>query len=363
MGRTLDAWQRGGLAACKDRDLHRPLVALAASIVLLSLLNPHGIRVIPDVLEFAKNANVRTMQEWRPLDFSAGSGGHWGYLALLVLIAGSQLFSDRVLTPSFLVLLLLFGFVPLLQERLMTWWVMIAPLLLIFLWKEIGRPFNAWFEQKRSVLSLRKTILAAAVVVVGLVWSSPVQLLLGHAPVPIDVSVSRATLWPVTENLLEGRADSAADTHLLEKSALYQGLRKGLASYAGGRFRGRMLTAEALGDFLIWSLPPKAPVLVYSHVHVFPEDFWEEYMEVLFARPGWRYVLDRHDVNLVVAQADSRQDLLVKLRDDPEWEIILDDTDRPINPQYRLFAALRKNPLPLANETPRKPNRETRPTP
>ena len=100
---------RTNRAALLAPTLHRPLIAMIAGLILLSLFNPHGWRAIPEVLAFAKNPNVLTMQEWRPLDFSAGAGGHWGYLVLLILITLAQVGSNRILGPTPILLLLSFG--------------------------------------------------------------------------------------------------------------------------------------------------------------------------------------------------------------------------------------------------------------
>lgn len=343
MGRTIESLRdHGWNATVFDVSLHRPLIAAALGVVALSLANPHGIHAIPDVLAFAKNLNVLTMQEWKPLDFSTGGGGHWGYLVLLVIVAITQIASPRVFSPTQLVILSVFAVVPLLQERLMTWWVMLAPVVILPTWVAVLPPLpQAW----TSVPSLRKTILAVAIGVVAVVWSSFAQLLMGHPPVPIHLSVSQATLWPVTDELLKGLDPESADADRLTAHPLARALKDRLGAYPEGRFQGRIFTPEAMGDFLVWSLPPKAKVMAYSHVHVFPPDYWEDYMEILFARPGWKKVLDRHNVNLIICQVEQRQDLLEKLRDDPDWDIILDQSEVPMNRWYRLFAALRKKPL------------------
>jgi hypothetical protein len=349
LGQTIESFLSRGLGATlRDAPLHRPLIAVVLGTVLLSLLNPHGLRAIPDVLSFAKNPNILTMQEWRPLDFSAGGGGHWGYLILFGLIVATQVVSPRLYTPTQLLLLAVFGVAPVLQERMMTWWVMLVPVLVLPIWAEILTLPADLRERCTSILSLRKTILAAAIVAVGVVWSSPVQLLLGHPPVPIGLSSSRATLWPITQDLLDGNApESMADAQALQNDPLATALAAGLQNYPDKKFHGRIFTLESMGDYLVWSLPPKAPVMVYSHVHVFPPDYWDDYMEVLVARPGWRTVLDRERVNLLICQIEQRQDLLDALKADPDWDVILDQSDEPLHRSYRLFAALRKKPLGL----------------
>jgi hypothetical protein len=345
LGQAAESIRDRGAASLGEAPFYRPLIAALVAVAALSLLNPHGLRALPEVLAFAKNPNIQTMQEWRPLEFSAAGGGHWGYMVLLGIIALTQAASPRVYGPTQLLLLAVFGFTPLLQERLMTWWVMLVPVVLLPMWAGLGAVSESARERFTSILSLRKTILAAGMVFVGVIWSSPVQLLLGHPAVPINLSSSRATLWPITPELLEGAAVAEADANLLNQSSLAKALAMGLKNYPGRKFQGRIFTSEVMGDYLIWSLPPKAPVMVYSHVHVFPPDYWDDYMEVLFAKPGWRRVLDRERVNLVVCQVELRQELLESLKDDPDWDVILDESEAPLNRWYRLFAALRKKPL------------------
>lgn len=343
-GRTLDSVVSRGLSATiHDGPLHRPLLAAGIGVVLLSLLNPDGVRAIPNVLAFSKSPNVLTMQEWRPLDFSAGAGGHWGYLALLILVAITQAVSPRVLAPSQLAMLLFFGTVPLLQERLMTWWYMVVPVVILPTWVDLFAP--APIERWTSVLSFRKTVIAALIALIGVVWSSLTQLTMGHPPVPVHLSASQATVWAITPELLAGQEPASADDKAqLEKSPLYKPLKTAIGQFPDGRFRGVIFTPEAMGDYLVWSLPPKAPVMAYSHVHVFPPDYWEDYMEILFGLPGWKAVLDRHRVNLIVSTVE-RKDLLEKLKDDDGWEVVLDQSDQPSRGGQRLFVAVRKKPL------------------
>jgi len=345
LGQSIESLQvHGPVATLRDAPRHRPVFVGLLGVALLSLLNPHGVRAIPDVLAFAKNPNILTMQEWRPLDFSAG-GGAWGYLVLFAIIVLTQIVGLRIYAPTQLLLLAFFGGAPLLQERMMTWWIVLIPVLLLPMWVDLVGVSSDGSERFTSILSLRKTIIAAGLVLIGVIWSSPVQLLLGHPPVPIHLSSSRATLWPITPQLLDGADLSRSEDKVLKNDPLAKALAAGLKEYPSEKFHGCIFTPEAMGDYLVWSLPPKAPVLVYSHVHAFAPDFWDDYMEVLFARPGWRTVLDRERVNLIVCQVEQRHDLLKALRDDPEWDVILDQSEQPLNRWYRLFAALRKKPL------------------
>jgi len=348
-------WLGGVLESLRDRGfgatlrttaLHRPLLALVVGFVAMSFANPHGWRAIPEVFAFAQLPPVRTMTEWQPMAFSRGPGGHWGYLAILILIALTQLASPRVFQPTPLLLLATFGLGPLVQERLMTWWCMLVPIILLPVWADLVVVGPETAARWTSVLSLRKTIIAAGIVIVGLVWTNLFQLLLGHEPTPLPVAVAPATLWPVTDDVLHGRAAAAAgDNQKLADNPLAQALATSLKTYPNGQFRGAIFVPEAMGDYLVWSLPAYAPVTVYSHVHVFPTRYWDDYREVLFGRPGWKTVLDRNDVNLVIAPIEQCRELFEKLKADPNWTVILEPTTETRHRSHRLFAVLRKTPL------------------
>lgn len=348
LGGVVESLRENGIAATMRSDAcRRPIIALVAGVIMLSLLNPHGPRAIFDVLKFGSSPNIRAMREWQPMEFTLGPGGHWGYLAILILILATQLISPRIFRPTQLLLLFVFGIGPLFQERLMTWWAMLMPVILLPAWADLG-----WFansERWTSVLSLRKTILAAGFVLLGIVWSNLFQLATGHPPTSISVSANALTLWPITGDVLAGRA--AADAE--EKKALFenplsQALAEQIKNYPGGQFRGAIFTPEAMGDYLVWSLPPKAPVMVYSHVHFFPPRFWDDYMEILFGFRGWKTSLDKHNVNLVICQVEGREKLLERLSEDPDWVVFLDQSEQQRNRPYRLFAAIRKKPLGAA---------------
>jgi len=340
---------RGFAATLTDAPRHRLLVGLFVGIIALSLLNPHGMRSIPDVFAFANSPNLKAMQEWMPMEFSYGAGGHWGYLVLLLAITITQAISPNVYGPTQLLLIAVFGFGPLLQERIITWWYMLVPVVVLPAWADLAPRQVA--PRWTSVRSLRKTIIAGGIVLVGVVWSNTFQMVTGNTPLPMSVSTSPATLWPITLDVLHGQKASAeGDEKLLSANPLAAALRTEFKKYPDGRFRGAIFTPENMGDYLVWSLPPPAPVMVYSHVHAFPPSRWEDYVEVLFGGPGWKGVLEREHVNLVVCHSNQGQKLFQKLIDDPEWTIILDQAVETTGRSDGLFAALRKTPLGSAKD-------------
>jgi hypothetical protein len=340
-GRWIEAWRAGTsrnpLAALKDAQVRRLLAVLILSAGAIALLNPHGPFLYLHTLALARNPNVATLEEWQPLDFSAAFGGHWGYLAALVLLVATQALSPRAFSPTQVLLMLTFGVVPCFQQRMMIWWLMLVPWLMVPLWAAASERLPANWRALRSVPSFRKTLLAALLVVVVLPWSPPVRWLIAGRPRPLDQSVSRGTPWKLAAELT---ASPGAGEWL---PALHRELQE---HYPGGRYTGRIFASETQGDYLVWALPAEFPVLAYTHVHLFPPEHWQACMTVKSAEPGWWEVLDRYRVNLVIVEPDLHPDLAGRLRLDPGWVIVQDeggDRAKP-DPRTRLLIALRKRP-------------------
>ena len=61
---------------------------------------------------------------------------------------------------------------------------------------------------------------------------------------------------------------------------------------------------------------PDIPVFVDSRIEIVPADIWHDYGEVGFAGSDWKEVLDRWNVQAIVA--DANWDLLPTLKSDPD---------------------------------------------
>ena len=89
-------------------------------------------------------------------------------------------------------------------------------------------------------------------------------------------------------------------------------------------------------------------MLVYGHVHLFPQDHWQSCLAVKFAPAGLVEILDRYGVNLVVVEADLHEQLARRLREPRPGLVLVDEANlsaKP-NPRNRLFIAVRgKQPL------------------
>src|SRR5262249_26035156 len=155
------------------------------------------------------------------------------------------------------------------------------------------------------------TLIGMMIVVAAVAWSGPFQLLIGRDPLPLRTSVTHATLWQLAAELKDGQEMPT--------------LREALKNYPRHQLQGRMYVQENYADYLIWSLPEKAAILVYSHAHLFTEPVWHDYTEVNAAEPGWEQILRRYQVNLIAIDPGVAWRLAEKLRQDSDWAVVLDD--------------------------------------
>jgi hypothetical protein len=309
--------------------LHIPLA--------VNLLNPEGFDLLPNVVKLAQHPNIPTIVEWSPLDFSQAQSGHWIYLITLGLILVSQAISPRPMNFSRLMVTLAFVIGPLFQQRMLIWWLMMVPWLIAPLCKDLRVVVPRSWRLSATTGSFRKTLIGVVLVLICVSWSGLFQLAIGRDPLPLGSSATRATVWKLAFEL--------------KKGGTMPELAAALKSYPQQRFRGRIFAQDSLSDFLLWALPEKAPILVYNHAHVFPEEIWQHQITVLSGGPGWASLLDRYQINLVVVDPIGWPKLAAALRENTDWTVLLDESASQSTRMQggiantKLLIALRKSPL------------------
>jgi hypothetical protein len=317
-----------------DARARRLLICLAGSVLAVGLLNPWGPFIYWNTLRMATHAGVTAMDEWQPLHFNLGPGGHWGYLATVVVLFAGQMLSPRWFSPGTVVLILLFGLQPLAHQRALVWWLVLTPWILMPYLAAVGDRFARW--RWESVPSLRKTIVAGLLVCVAIAWSIPTQWLLAGHPQPLERSLSYGTPWQLARQLQE--------PDRIWSHRLNEVLRQ---NYPGGRFTGTLFTSETLGDYFVWLFGPDPPVFIYTHIHLFPPEHWELCTRVRAGATDWRAILDRFRANLVVVEPERNVRLCAQIRQDADWQVILDEAGdaRKRDERGRLFVAVRQRPV------------------
>ena len=323
--------------ALRDRASKRLLTAFGFSCAAVALLNPSGPRLYLDVLTFAGRQNIRDLDEWQPLAFHAGPGGHWAFLAswaavLCVWGLGRCAGSFRLLGA------LPFGVWPLFQERALLWWLMLAPWLIASFGPRCAERIALLKRLPAGTPCFRKTILATAVVLLALLWFPPIQWIIKGAPPPLEKTLSAATPWRLGLEL-QARPD--------QRGRWLKAFNDAVRAYPERHFQGAIFCSESEGDYLLRVAPTESPVLVYTHAHFFTPEYWRQCMDVKNARGAWRDWLAQRRANLIVIEPDYYDKLANELRTDAEWQVVLDEGSLLGRRQRgnRLFIAVRRLPL------------------
>jgi hypothetical protein len=316
------------------------LIVLGASVLGIALCNPAGPWIYLRTLEMANHPVVLVMDEWQPLAFTLGPGGHWSYLATLILVAGSLVYARTLPPPTAVLLLLFFALQPLWHQRALVWWLLLFPWVVLPLW--VSRPADfliGWLPNEENPPSFRKTLIALALAFVVVLWSIPGQWLISGHPSPLQRGVSEGTPWRLALDLQQDAA---------RKEPWSPALNTWLAKhYPQGRFQGAVFTSETMGDYLVWALPEDMPVFIYAHVHLFTKEHWQRCAAVRYGTEHWAKVLDAYHINLIVVEAELNQNLRKQLAASSEWQIIVDESENSskMDKRCRLLIAVRKQPM------------------
>jgi hypothetical protein len=77
------------------------------------------------------------------------------------------------------------------------------------------------------------------------------------------------------------------------------------------------------GGYLIYRLYPQTKVLVDDRHDLYGDQFFEDYLKVVFVQPEWSKVLDEKNVNWVLVQKDSSLGTILRLTSG--WKLIHED--------------------------------------
>ena len=159
--------------------------------------------------------------------------------------------------------------------------------------------------------------LVAPVAVAGLMHPSEDRLLReGRAPHgsrALNIGVLAALLGLVLVMLPWWRPH--AEGSLLAEAPV--GLARTTAALPAG---SRLVVPQPWGSWFAFA-SPNTPVFVDPRIELYPADVWNDYLTVRNAGAGWREILDRYDVEGVVADRRTSGPLVAELRDDAGWHL------------------------------------------
>ena len=322
----------------QEPQVRRLFLTLIVSTLAVGILNPHGPFLYFITWEMSRHPNVLLMEEWQPISLLHPNAATYIYMGTIVLLVVTQILSRDWFSPMQWILLLGLGIQPLFHQRMMVWWLMLIPWLMLPLLTTAQERLPHYWQPSPGAPSFRKTILAGLIVVVLVLWSAPGQWLVTGKTVPLPQSVSEGTPWQLAHELTQPGVVT---------EEWQQTLADGLKAYPNHEYHGVVFASETLGDYFAYTLPPSTmPAFIDSHVHLFKPEQWQRTVIVKWAQPGWREVLDNWIVNLVVVEADLYPNLRAALRQDADWLVLMDETGsaKKLHSNCRLFVALRKTP-------------------
>jgi hypothetical protein len=275
----LDDRRRGSPTA--ERTL---IVTLIASVA--TLVNPFGVGVWTYVVELSTNPVIRnTISEWAPTTLASLPG--WLTVLSALAVAGILISRRRPLPWTSLITLAAFFLLALSAQRAIVWWGLIAPVVMagIFADDRVGEepPQRAHAESSLPAKGIVAALALGVIVLAPWLRGSSYETFLGAAPPGLTEAV------------------------------------RGLPSGS------RLMVHQPWGSWFEFAVPDD-PVFVDSRIEILPEAIWKDYGEVGFAGAGWKEVLERWDVDAIVAAPNW--ELLPYLRSDPaEWRVVYDGED------------------------------------
>jgi hypothetical protein len=320
-----------------DRKTYQLLFALMGSVIAIGLLNPYGFSYYSRTLALTSHTSLNLgITEWQPLAFAWSMDWHWVLMATLLILAVTFYRSPKACPPAHWLLIVVIAAGMALQLRFVIWWAMLVPWIAAPHWAALQSRVN---EGDAPQASFRKTLLALAVAWSVFMWSTPAAWLRYSSPTPVKQGASAGTPWELSQVLLQ--------KPLPAQSAWTEQLQRTIqTNYPGQRFCGSVFASPQQGDFLMWAISPQIPV-TYTHMHLFPPEFWRELGYVAGGVPGWSDVLEHYGVNLLIFEPFICPRLIEALEKHPDWLIILDEreTKQKLLNFNKHFIAIRLKPL------------------
>jgi len=293
--------------ALSDRELHRTilLTQLCGAAVLL---NPAGLAIYPEVLNVAGNPNIESMFEWDALTLRSAQGQSAAAAALLAFIAIKL--SPRRMHCGEMLAFVATGLLAAWSARMLNWWSPLAGIVTATHLLAAMRKTTPWLRNRKASPATGLW----SVVNLGIVWIlfalTPFGIQIVHGRVPeADRMVSRET--PLT---------TVAFLDSMEN------IPRGIA-YVPAEWAGYVMNRG----------PKSLQPMVNLHVHVIPEQVWNDYMRMINGPSDWNGLMDEYGINLAVVDQDRQRALVKRFKESTDWSAVYEDR------QAAVF--VRKNPV------------------
>ena len=275
--------------ALLDRELHRTilLTQLCAAAVLV---NPAGFAIYPEVFNVAGNPNIGSMFEWDALTLRSAQGQSAVAAALLAFMAIKL--SPRRMHCGEMLAFVLTGLLAMWSGRMLNWWAPIAGIVIGTHLIAAMRMTTAWLKNPQPA---KRTGLWT-VVNVGLVW-----ILFAFTSFGVQMVHGRV---PAAQKMVSEETPLATVAYLDSAEALPRGIAFVPAEWAG---------------YVMNRGPKSLEPMVNLHVHVIPEQVWNDYIRLINGPSDWHSLMDEYGINLAVVDKDRQPGLTKRMRESADW--------------------------------------------
>ncbi len=261
----------------------RRYLTVAVATVAATLFNPQGPAVLLYPFSYAgtQNASMKFITEWQSPNFHYYYFFVFGISLMALMVVPVRRPLDWALTVPLLALTAM----SLQSVRVIPFYaIVVAPVLASRLGIAV-RTQDPAVSSQHSALSTRHSGLSPRSSP-GTRWNWMV-LGLCLATLASTLFLSDRTQWGPEPRTSEY---PAAGLRYLRESGL----------------QGKLFNTFHWGGFLIWSFYPERRVFVDGRPDMYGDGFMEDYGKVQDARPGWREVLDRYQVEVALVEKDGR---------------------------------------------------------
>ncbi|MDB5390235.1 MAG: hypothetical protein JWM11_5881, partial [Planctomycetaceae bacterium] len=306
VGRFLEAaWTTRSVSrTITDRDFHRWLM-LAEIAAIACLINPYGMDNVINALQFSKNPNLPDVLEWKHLQFFFVEGVQMCLSWVLMLFLYRV--SKQPVRPAEILMLGVLTVATVFNVRMIGWYGFVFAYAMLPHLAEVIRRATAWFE---ATIASRESLLGRtlhyrshmiSIVCLFFVWcgfalSQLGSMALGGEARKSDRVYSKNTPRAVTDFL---RRHPPA---------------------------GLVFNPQWWGDWLAWNGPPGLKVFMTTNaVHLAPNRYWRDYMELATGSPNWQKEIDKYNIETMIIHKADQAKMDVEVRNLPNWKLVYED--------------------------------------
>lgn len=307
LGRVIEVgWRTRSVSAVLADRWVRRWTLLTELALAATLCNPAGLDLLIETVRFGSNPNLRDVLEWFPLSGTSAEGIQFALTLIVMFFLLRN--SRRRMTPTDVLLLLVFGLAVGPTIRMIGWW---APVFTLTMMPHAAGLWRRWRKTRKASgkspeqpsgekVPLTPAHFLPSLIALLVVWAafalSPIsQPLLSDKPRELKRVLSASTPLGVTAWLREHPPESL------------------------------VFGPQWWGDWLCWDGPAGLQVFMTTHIHLAPHRVWRDYMRIARGEAGWDTTLDRYGVKLLVVDKELQRGFTAKVRRSAGWRIVYED--------------------------------------